>query len=52
MKKKYIAPNAEILLLEVSDVIIASGGSASGENGAYDDDFGDFGNAVNIDNWN
>ena len=47
MKKKYIAPEAEILLLRLSDIIVASvlDGGAGGdvENGGEDDDFGDIG---------
>lgn len=34
MKKMYISPDIEILLLDVSDII-----TASGENSGYDDEF-------------
>lgn len=55
MKKKYIAPEAEILLLRLSDIIVASlldGGAGGGDGGTdgEDDDYGDVG-FINED-WN
>jgi hypothetical protein len=41
-KKKYIAPEIEILLLEQSDIITKSVGSTSGNNGGEEDEFGDW----------
>lgn len=37
MRKKYISPDIEILLLEVGDII-----TASGENEGYDDELDNF----------
>ena len=52
MKKQYISPEMDVLLLELSDIITASGpigggGGGSVEKPGDDDDFGFF----NI-NWN
>lgn len=41
-KKKYIAPEIEILILEQSDIITKSVGSTSGNNGGEEDEFGDW----------
>jgi hypothetical protein len=40
-KKKYVAPELELLLLEQSDIITASGGTIGGD-GGEEDEFGDW----------
>ena len=47
MKKRYISPEMEILLLELSDIITTSGGTVSGGNGA-----GVGGDMGDLDDWN
>ncbi len=42
-KKKYIAPELEVLILEQSDIITASIGGTSGSLGGEEDEFGSFG---------
>lgn len=42
-KKKYIAPELELLLLEQSDIITASVGGTIGGDGGEEDEFGSFG---------
>ena len=41
-KKKYIAPEIEILILEQSDIITKSVVGTSGNNGGEEDEFGDW----------
>lgn len=47
MKKRYISPEMEILLLELSDIITTSGGTVSDGNGA-----GGGGDMGDLDDWN
>ena len=42
MKKKYVSPELEVLLLEQSDIITKSIGSTSGNLGGEEDEFGDW----------
>ncbi len=47
-KKKYIAPDLDLLILEQSDIITVSGGTG-GEYGGEEDPFGNVGGFFNGD---
>ena len=49
-KKKYIAPEMDLLLLEQADIITASVGGTGGNLGGEEDGFGDY-NPTALNNW-